>query len=120
MIGRCNAGPLMGAMAAMAVSTVLVGACTFPVTSPSASIPMDATEKIVNVEGASYRLSPLTASTWTASAVAEKPVVNSTSGKATLIDAIEKNSGCKVTDTDISRQGLQLDAQVDCSAQLKN
>jgi hypothetical protein len=104
----------------MAVGIGLLGACTLPGTSPSVAMPMQAREQIVQVEGTSYRLSPLTASTWTASAIADKPVVGSVSGKAALIDAIEKSSGCKVTDSDVSRQGLQLDAQVDCGARLKN
>ena len=34
--------------------------------------------------------------------------------RAALIDAVARTSGCKVTDVNYSRDGLQLDAQVDC------
>jgi len=37
-----------------------------------------------------------------------------------LLLAIEQHSGCKVTDVDYSRGGMQLDAQVDCASRLKN
>jgi hypothetical protein len=41
-------------------------------------------------------------------------------GRAALLQAIEQRSGCKVTDSDYSRNGTQLDAQVDCASRLKN
>jgi hypothetical protein len=101
--------------------SALLSACTLPVASSSAASPADPQAQTVSVEGSSYLISPLTASTWTATTtVADRPVVNSASGKAALLQAIEKTSGCKVTDSDFSRQGRQLDAQVDCGAGLKN
>jgi hypothetical protein len=111
---------LQGPLLTLAAS-VLLSACTLPVVSSPAASPADPQAQTVNVEGRSYLLSPLTAGTWTAATtVAGDPVINSASGKAALIQAIEKTSGCKVTDSDLSRQGLQLDAQVDCAAHLKN
>ena len=41
-------------------------------------------------------------------------------GQAALRVAIEKHTGCKVTDSNYASQGLQLDAQVDCANRLKN
>ena len=105
----------------IAAGAVLLNACTLPVKSSSAALPVEPQAQTVSVEGTSYRLSQLTASTWTASTTgADRPVADSASGKAALLEAIEKTSGCKVTDSDFSRQGLQLDAQVDCGARLKN
>lgn len=75
----------------------------------------------VSVEGRTYLISQLTAGTWTATAPgAANAVVGSSSGRAALLQAIEQRSGCKVTDSDYSRNGLQLDAQVDCPGSLKN
>jgi hypothetical protein len=102
-------------------ASVLLSACGFPAVSTSAASPADPEAQTVSVEGMSYLLSPLTASTWTATTQgADRPIVNSASGKAALIEAIEKTSGCKVTDSDLSRQGRQLDAQVDCAARPRN
>ena len=101
--------------------SVLLNACTVPVNFSSAALPADSQAQTVSVEGRSYLISPLTASTWTATTKgAARPIDNSASGMAALLQAIEKTSGCKVTDSDFSRQGLQLDAQVDCGARLKN
>ena len=49
-----------------------------------------------------------------------KPVPRSSIDRAVLIDAIAKTSGCKVTDVNYSRDGLQLDAQVDCGGLQRN
>jgi hypothetical protein len=75
----------------------------------------------VSVEGRTYLISQLTAGTWTATAPnATNAVAASSSGRAALLQAIEQRSGCKVTDSDYSRNGTQLDAQVDCDSRLKN
>ncbi|MBW8720784.1 MAG: hypothetical protein JF626_02430 [Polaromonas sp.] len=75
----------------------------------------------VNVEGRTYLISQLTAGTWTATAPpAAGDVSASAPGRAALLQAIEQHSGCKVTDSDYSRNGKQLDAQVDCASRLKN
>lgn len=74
----------------------------------------------VNVEGRTYLISQLTAGTWTATSPRATQLSSSPAGRAALLQAIEKTSGCKVTDADYSRSGLQFDAQVDCEKQLKN
>ncbi len=75
----------------------------------------------VSVEGRTYLISQLTAGTWTATAPGSTAGVNrSSSGRAALLQAIEQRSGCKVTDSDYSRDGMQLDAQIDCDSSLQN
>lgn len=74
----------------------------------------------VTVEGRTYLLSPLTAGTWTATSPAASPIATTPSVRTALLAAIEQRSGCKVTDADYSRSGMQLDAQVDCESRLKN
>ena len=81
----------------------------------------DAPSHRVSVEGRTYLISQLTASTWTATAPgAGGPVIGTPSGRAALLQAIEQHSGCKVTDSDYSRGGMQLDAQIDCASRLTN
>ena len=102
----------------MAAASVWLSACALP---PRPSLPAEPAPLVVSVDGQSYRLSPLTASTWTATATGlARPLANNSTGKAALLREIENASGCKVTDSDFSRQGMQLDAQVDCGSQLKN
>lgn len=74
----------------------------------------------VNVEGRTYLISALTAGTWTATSPAASPISTTPSVRTALLAAIEQHSGCKVTDVDYSRGGMQLDAQVDCASRLKN
>lgn len=98
---------------ALAISSL--SACAL--NSPSAEL--DAHR--VRVNGQAYLISQLTASTWTASpAGVAKPQAGDQSNREALLQAIEKISGCKVTDSDYSRQGMQLDAQIDCASRLKN
>ena len=69
----------------------------------------------VSVNGETYLVSQLTASTWIATSTGvAKPLPSIAAGTAGLRQAIEKTSGCKVTDSDYSREGRQFDAQVDC------
>jgi len=69
----------------------------------------------ISLNGESYSLTQLTASTWTAIASGASKSMNSSAGQtAGLRQAIEKTSGCKVTDSDYSQAGRQFDAQVDC------
>ncbi|MDP2033113.1 MAG: hypothetical protein Q8K29_06835 [Polaromonas sp.] len=80
--------------------------------------PQPAASQQVQLDGLAYRVEQLTASTWTATAPAglsghqPKP--------ASLVQAIEKASGCKVTDSSFGQQGAVLSAQVDCGSRLKN
>ena len=69
----------------------------------------------VVVKGEVFILRQLTDSTWTANSAGRlKPLANTPANTATLREAVETISGCKVTDSDFSRQGKQFDAQVDC------
>lgn len=69
---------------------------------------------------AAFRVEPLTASTWTATVIdSKRPLPTDANSRAAQLDAIEKHSGCKVTDSDYSGQGRQLDAQVDCGSRLR-
>lgn len=75
----------------------------------------------VQVGGAFYLISQITVGTWMAVAQdAGKPVPRGLVGRAQLLNAIAKTSGCKVTDTNYSPDGLLLDAQVDCGGLIGN
>lgn len=97
----------------IALATLCLGACAW-VAAPAGYK--------VSVEGEPYVLSQLTAGTWTAisTAVVAPPSASRPSLQAALVQAIEQASGCKVTGSDYSREGRQLDAQVDCGSRLKN
>jgi hypothetical protein len=98
-----------------AISSLLMAACSMTPQNP----PLPSST--MQIGGESYIINQLTASTWTASAQASNKTLPATpAGKAALRDAIEKTSGCKVSDSDYSRQGLQFDAQVECDSKLKN
>lgn len=74
-----------------------------------------------SLDGKTYLISQLTAATWTVTLAGPlKPLPQDAASKAALLAAIENASACKVTDSDYSRQGMQLDAQVDCGNRLKN
>lgn len=75
-------------------------------------------EHPVTIDGTAYVITQITAGTWTA-----VPAASPGSGQAgtisaahrtSLVRAIETTSGCRVTSNNYSRQGTQLDAQVDC------
>ena len=84
----------------------------------------------VVVDGQSYDIGQLTESTWTAiskagsGTTATTATTNATNAssahRSAVVQAIERASGCRVTDSDYSLQGRQLDAQVDCATRLKN
>jgi hypothetical protein len=75
----------------------------------------------VSVNGETYVLKQITDSTWTANAPGGLTTLAATSaGTAALRQAVETLSGCKVTDSDYSRQGRQFDAQVLCGGKLAN
>ena len=72
----------------------------------------------LELSGTDYSVEELTASTWTALAARSEPDgPNRTAG---LVKAIEKASGCKVTDSSYSARSGALTAQVDCGGKLKN
>ena len=69
------------------------------------------------IGGAAYVIQQLTDSTWTLTAAgALKPLPTAAAERAALLEANEKRSGCKVTDSDYARQGMQLDAQIRCTS----
>ena len=73
----------------------------------------------IGVDGESYLVRQITDSTWTVSSSASRKILVSTpSATAKWRQAVEKTSGCKVTDSDYSAQGRQFDAQVDCPGAL--
>ena len=90
------------------VSVLVICACT---TSPVAR---NSAQQKIQAGGHGYLISQLTAGTWTVAAQDGKPVPRSSMDRAALIDAVARTSGCKVTDVNYSRDGLQLDALVDC------
>ena len=73
----------------------------------------------LSVGGESYSLRQITESTWTVSSLAGRKILpNTPAATAEWRQAVEKTSGCKVTDSDYSSQGRQFDAQVDCPGAL--
>lgn len=78
----------------------------------------DTSQKADAVSG-TYTVSQLTAGTWTASTSANVKTMTLET-RAKLLAHIEKISGCRVTDSDVRREGAQLDAQVDCDSRMKN
>jgi hypothetical protein len=98
----------------IAASALCLSDCALPSSSSPAV-------QRVQIDGQTYPLSRPTNSTWitTASGIG-RPMALSASSRGALLDAIASASGCKVTDSDDSRQGLQLDAQVDCCSRLNH
>ncbi len=93
----------------LVLSALTLCACT---ANPVAQIYL---QQKVQVDGNPFLISQITAGTWVAVAQdTGKPVPRSPVGRALLLKAIAITSGCKVTDTSYSPDGLQLDAQVDC------
>lgn len=72
----------------------------------------------VQLSGTDYSVEELTASTWTA--LAPRSVPDGPQKIAGLVKAIEKASGCKVTDSSYGARSGALTAQVDCGGKLKN
>lgn len=84
-------------------------------------LPAEPVAHKLDVNGQSYILKQITESTWTANSTGSLKTLAATSAStAALQQAVEKTSGCKVTDSDYSRQGRQFDAQVDCGSSLPN
>jgi len=78
----------------------------------------DAGGQTIELDGASYRVEELTASTWTALGPVAAP--DGPQKIASLRKAIEKASNCKVTDSSFASRSAALTAQVDCGGKLKN
>lgn len=76
----------------------------------------------VQIGGTTYDVGQLTESTWTAIARAgsASTIEASPAQRAALVKEIERASKCRVTDSDYSQEGRQLDAQIDCARRLQN
>ena len=72
----------------------------------------------VQLSGTDYSVEELTASTWTA--LAPRSLPDGPQRTAGLVKAIEKASGCKVTNSSYGARSGALTAQVDCGGKLKN
>lgn len=102
-------------IASPSASALLLVACSTATQNPA--LPA----ATMQIGGEAYVIRQLTAGTWTASSKAgDKTLPATPAGRAALRDAIEKTSGCKVSDSDYSRAGMQFDAQVDCGSRLSN
>jgi ABC-type glycerol-3-phosphate transport system substrate-binding protein len=104
--------PAARAVASLAPLVMVLGlaACGGLVNPPAGA------SQQVDIGGLAYRVEQITASTWTATPPAGRPAARS----ASLVQAIEKASGCTVTDSSFGQQGAVLNAQVDCGSRLKN
>ena len=103
-------GPLLLAMSSLGMSgcAMLAGNAGPPARS-------------VTLGGESYAVRQITESTWTASAAESRKLLATTpAAMAAFREAVERVSGCSVTDSDYSRQGMQFDAQVSCAGGLGN
>ena len=78
----------------------------------------EASAQTVQLSGTDYSVEELTAGTWTALAARSEP--DGAQKTAGLVKAIEKASGCKVTDSSYSARNGAFTAQVDCGDKLKN
>jgi hypothetical protein len=96
----------------IAAGALCLSACALPSATGTA-------EQRVSIDGRTYQIGQLTNSTWIATPGGiGKLLAITPSSRRALQDAIAQTSGCKVTDSDLSREGLQLDAQVDCGSNL--
>ena len=97
------------------VLPAFLGACAF-------SGPDDLPDRrVLVVDGQRYDIGRLTESTWTAISQPGASVPNSGAAhRLAVLQAIERASGCRVSDSDYSIEGRQLDAQLDCASRLKN
>ncbi|WP_395060511.1 hypothetical protein [Polaromonas sp.] len=102
----------MGTGLVAALVIALISACSATPETPGS------TAQKVELNGLTYQVEQITASTWTARPPAGLP--NAAQHNLALVRAIEKASGCKVTDSSYGQQGTALNAQVDCGSRLKN
>ena len=98
------------------VLSAFLGACAF--SGPGGDLP---DRRVLVVDGQRYEIGQLTESTWTAISQPGASVPNSGAAhRLAVLQAIERASGCRVTDSGYSLAGRQLDAQLDCASRLKN
>ncbi|MDO9357964.1 MAG: hypothetical protein Q7T70_03090 [Polaromonas sp.] len=99
---------VMGVLAVVAV----LSACS------SSRMAAESPPQNVELDGVSYRVEQITASTWTVGRPAT--LAAGPQQTALLVRAVEKASSCKVTDSSFVRGGAVMNAQVDCGSRLKN
>ena len=98
------------------VLSASLGACAF--SGPGGDLP---DRRVVLVDGQRYEIGRLTESTWTAISQQGASVPNSGAAhRLAVLQAIARASGCRVSDSDYSLEGRQLNAQLDCASHLKN
>jgi hypothetical protein len=100
------------ALCALAGLAALLSACT--IITPMAAV---SPAQTVQLDGLTYRVEQITASTWTVAAPTALP--DGPHKTASLVRAIEKASNCKVTDSSYGAHGAAFNAQVDCGSRLK-
>jgi hypothetical protein len=104
-------------MKKFAALALVAGLAACAMTNPSGDL---AGRKAVVVDGQLYDIGRLTESTWTAvSPPGAVAPTNAAAHRIAVTQAIERVSGCKVTDSDYALEGRQLNAQVDCASKLK-
>lgn len=102
------------------LATIAIAACLSACVLPGPRGDLSDRTAVV-VDGQLYDIGPLTESTWTAISQPGASTRNSgVAHRAAVTQAIERTSGCRVTDSDESLAGRQLNAQVDCASRLKN
>ena len=98
------------------VLSAYLSACAF--NGPGGDLPE---RRVLVVDGQRYEIGRLTESTWTA--ISRPGASASALGAAhrlAVLHAIERASGCRVSDSDYALEGRQLNAQLDCVSRLKN
>lgn len=107
----------MSQRVAWLLALATLGACGCTVVAETGGAP----SQNVTLGGESFLVRKITESTWTASAAGSQKILAGTQAStASLQQAVERVSGCRVTDSDYSRQGMQFDAQVSCPGGLGN
>ena len=101
---------------ALLVLSACLSACA--VSGPGGDWP---DRRVLVVDGQRYEIGRLTESTWTAISKPGASLPNSGAAhRLAVLQAIERASGCRVSDSGYSLAGRQLDAQLDCASRLKN
>ena len=97
------------------VLSACLSACA--VSRPGVDLPE---RRVLVVDGQRYDIGRLTESTWTAISRPGASVPNSGAAhRLAVLQAIERASGCRVSNSDYSLEGRQLNAQLDCKNRFK-
>lgn len=105
-------------MKQLVATTLLACLSACALTGPGGDLP---DRSAVVIEGQLYDIGRLTESTWTAISQPGPGIpTHGAAHRLAVTQAIERASGCRVTDSDFALEGRQLNAQVDCASRLKN